>query len=188
MAINHRQATKALSPWYREPWPWLLMAGPATVVVAGFVTLSFAISSFDGLVVDDYYKQGLTVNKSLGRADAALAAGIQAQLQTLANGTMALDLRADSADFFPPAQLNLTLAHATRAGFDKKVAVIRVTAPTGGSATGSTRYLLREPLSALPPGRWHLQLRNADAWQLQGSAIITRDALPDTTLKAITGS
>ena len=26
-------------PWYREPWPWLLMLGPAVVVVAGFITL-----------------------------------------------------------------------------------------------------------------------------------------------------
>ena len=23
-------------PWYREPWPWILMAGPAIVVVAIF--------------------------------------------------------------------------------------------------------------------------------------------------------
>ncbi len=39
-------------PWYREPWPWLLMAGPAIVVVAGFLTLGFAIQSADGLVAD----------------------------------------------------------------------------------------------------------------------------------------
>ena len=22
-------------PWYKEPWPWILMAGPGIVVVAG---------------------------------------------------------------------------------------------------------------------------------------------------------
>ncbi|MEQ1516273.1 MAG: FixH family protein, partial [Usitatibacteraceae bacterium] len=37
-------------PWYRQRWPWLLMAGPAIVVVAGFVTLALAIQSSDGLV------------------------------------------------------------------------------------------------------------------------------------------
>ena len=25
-------------PWYKERWPWILMAGPAIVVVAGVTT------------------------------------------------------------------------------------------------------------------------------------------------------
>ena len=53
-----------LSPWYREPWPWLLMAGPAVVVVAGLFTAWLAVVHEDGLVADDYYKQGLGINKS----------------------------------------------------------------------------------------------------------------------------
>jgi hypothetical protein len=39
-------------PWYREPWPWLLMAGPAIVVVAGLFTAYLAVISFDGFAVD----------------------------------------------------------------------------------------------------------------------------------------
>ena len=31
-------------PWYRHPWPWILMAGPAVVVVAAFATLAIAIA------------------------------------------------------------------------------------------------------------------------------------------------
>ena len=58
---------KDIGPWYREPWPWLLMAGPAAVVVAGFATLWLAVSSNDGLVADDYYKQGLAINQTLQR-------------------------------------------------------------------------------------------------------------------------
>ena len=27
-----------MKPWYREPWPWLLMSGPAAVLVAGAAT------------------------------------------------------------------------------------------------------------------------------------------------------
>ena len=27
-------------PWYKEPWPWLLMSGPAIVVVAAFNLVS----------------------------------------------------------------------------------------------------------------------------------------------------
>lgn len=39
-------------PWYREPWPWILMAGPAVVVVAGIATMVIAIRTADPLVAD----------------------------------------------------------------------------------------------------------------------------------------
>jgi len=40
-------------PWYREPWPWVLIAIPlATVVACGF-TLWLAISHPDYLVLDE---------------------------------------------------------------------------------------------------------------------------------------
>jgi len=61
------------SPWYREPWPWLLMAGPAVVVVAGFVTLWLAFNSDDGLVADDYDKRGQAIHQTLSRDRAAAA-------------------------------------------------------------------------------------------------------------------
>lgn len=34
-------------PWYKEPWPWILMSGPAIVVVACFVTIYLAFSHYD---------------------------------------------------------------------------------------------------------------------------------------------
>ena len=36
--------------------------GPAAVIVAGVYTTILAFSSTDGLVADDYYKQGLMIN------------------------------------------------------------------------------------------------------------------------------
>ena len=39
-------------PWYREPWPWILMAGPAVVVVAGIATAVIAIRTADPMVAD----------------------------------------------------------------------------------------------------------------------------------------
>ncbi len=40
-------------PWYREPWPWIIIGLLGTVIVASFVTLWIAASNPDGLVVDD---------------------------------------------------------------------------------------------------------------------------------------
>ena len=39
-------------PWYRHPWPWILMAGPAVVVVAGALTAIIAFQGADPLVAD----------------------------------------------------------------------------------------------------------------------------------------
>ena len=62
-------------PWYRHRWPWLLMSGPAIVVVAGFYTAYLAVRTDDGVVADDYYKRGLEVNQELRRGQAAAALG-----------------------------------------------------------------------------------------------------------------
>jgi hypothetical protein len=40
-------------PWYRQFWPWFIIALPAAAVIAGFFTLWLAISNPDYLVVDD---------------------------------------------------------------------------------------------------------------------------------------
>ena len=39
-------------PWYKEPWPWVIIAIPASAVIMGFITLYLAISHPDHLVVE----------------------------------------------------------------------------------------------------------------------------------------
>lgn len=39
-------------PWYREPWPWVLIAIPAITVVACAITLYLALTHPDTVVVD----------------------------------------------------------------------------------------------------------------------------------------
>ncbi|HRJ64128.1 MAG TPA: FixH family protein, partial [Brevundimonas sp.] len=43
------------------------MSGPGLVVIAGVVTAWIAFSGADGLVADDYYKQGLGINRTIAR-------------------------------------------------------------------------------------------------------------------------
>ena len=40
-------------PWYREPWPWIIIGLLGSVVVASMITFWIAASNPDGLVVDD---------------------------------------------------------------------------------------------------------------------------------------
>ena len=51
-------------PWYREFYVWLVIFFPVLAIVAGFYTLKLAIESDDGLVEDDYYKQGIEINRT----------------------------------------------------------------------------------------------------------------------------
>ncbi len=53
--------------WYRQPLVWMIIAIPLSAVIAGFVTLWLAVTTDDGLVVDDYYRQGLAINQQLQR-------------------------------------------------------------------------------------------------------------------------
>lgn len=68
------------APWYRHRWPWILMAGPAVVIVAGFITAWLAIISYDGLVEDNYYKVGLAVNQQLKQKQLAADLNLGADL------------------------------------------------------------------------------------------------------------
>ena len=44
---------------------WLLIAGPAIVVVAGIATAWIALAAPDPVVASDYYKRGIEINKAL---------------------------------------------------------------------------------------------------------------------------
>lgn len=51
------------TPWYREPWMWLVFGLPATVVIAGIVTLIIAVSDPETIVKEPHQKLGFTVKK-----------------------------------------------------------------------------------------------------------------------------
>jgi hypothetical protein len=146
------------TPWYRQPLVWMLIMLPATVVVASFITLYLAIRSDDGLVEDDYYQRGKEINRVLDRDHAAQRYGLQAQITVdHAQRKVELRLHATATAFTaPPERLELKLLHATRAGLDQTVNLVRM--PDG-------RY--EGVLPALAQGHWYLQLA-ADDWRLNG--------------------
>ena len=63
--------TTQYKPWYKQRWPWLLMIGPAWVIVGGIIMTYLALGAPDALVVDDYYKRGKAINQDLSRDQAA---------------------------------------------------------------------------------------------------------------------
>ena len=58
--MQNPQAVKNQNqPWYKQFWPWFIIALPASVVVASFFTLWLAISNPDHLVLSDQEYQSL---------------------------------------------------------------------------------------------------------------------------------
>lgn len=147
--------------WYREPWPWILMAGPAAAVVAGAITIWIAFASADGLVADDYYKQGLAINRVLARDENARRAGIAARILIAGGqggGRAGIDVvlggRMDL-----PEELVVRFSHVSRAGNDREVRLQHVDA---------NRYTAMLP--PLPAGRWHVSVEDTQGqWRVTGS-------------------
>jgi len=138
------------TPWYREPWPWLLMAGPAAVLVAGAATIWIAVASADGLVAEDYYRQGLAINKVLAREEAALQRGISVEV-VFEPEKLQVVLKGEK-----PEALFAHLAHATRAGHDMRLRL----APAGAG-------VYEAALPPLPAGRWRIVIEDPrSTWRI----------------------
>lgn len=70
------------APWWRHGHVWMLIAGPVIVIIAGLVTAVIAIRSPDPIVAEDYYRQGLEINKTLAarqQQPGALTPALQAR-------------------------------------------------------------------------------------------------------------
>jgi hypothetical protein len=74
------QEEQNAKPWWQYGHVWLIIAGPAAVIVAGFATLAIAIKTPDPVVAEDYYKRGLNINQTLAaEKDMQLAPAMQAR-------------------------------------------------------------------------------------------------------------
>ncbi|GIX31163.1 MAG: hypothetical protein KatS3mg124_1635 [Porticoccaceae bacterium] len=139
--------------WYRQFWPWFLIALPASAVVAGLVTVAIAFRHADSLVDDDYYQAGLAINRTLARDRRAAELGLAARVALREAGRVEVVL----AGAVAPAALELHFVHPFDAGGDRVVQLIREADGVYRGAAGplaGPRYRLRlEPLGG---GPWRL--------------------------------
>lgn len=136
MAVT--MAERDSTPWYRQVWPWALMAGPLAVIAAGGVTVWLAASAPDAMVVDDYYKEGRAINLSLQRDQKALELGLGAEIQFPGSGGGQVKVIMSSAQAvaWPPA-IQLQLVHPVRADLDRMVELhISGAQPTSATFVG----------------------------------------------------
>ena len=128
--MNHSQAPNShdldVKPWYRQFWPWFLIALPGSVVIASLVTVFIAFQHADTLVVDSYYRKGLAINQVLEQDKLAASLGLTADVRVDAtSGELFVTLKGADA---PPGQLTLMLLHPTDEERDRTLAMISVSA------------------------------------------------------------
>lgn len=147
-------------PWYREPWPWLLAAGPLAVVVASLCSAWIAVVSDDGLVAEDYYKRGLLINQTLKHTPVSDDLKLGATIRVADNGEVRARVEGvPDSKSGAPAMLRLKLTHPTRSAHEL---VIRLVREAGGDYVGM--------LPEQTPGRWIVNLES-DAWRLPTTTI-----------------
>jgi hypothetical protein len=143
------------TPWYAQRWPWLLMLGPAIVLVAGAITGWLAYTRQDAMVVDDYYKRGKAINQDLRRDRAASA--LQLSLKARYDAGRGVLSGAISSFGKPlPAPFRINLAHSTLPEKDIKLDV---------QPDANGHFAVALPL--LERARWQVSVEGADgSWRM----------------------
>ena len=145
------------TPWYRQFWPWFVLALPATAVVAGMVTIYIAFNNADSLVNDSYYRDGLAINQQLAQDLAAERLNLSAKLVIdTVSGELLIEL---AGDFQAVVAIELLLLHP---GDEKRDSTIQLNHIT------DNRF--RADLEQLPQQRYYLRLQpvGSGEWRLNG--------------------
>ena len=153
-------------PWYKQFWPWFLISLPLSVVIAALFTINLALKTDDGLVSDDYYKEGLAVHKVADSSAKAVALGIAGQLRYDAD-TGAVNVTFDRPLPNGTATLSLDVTHPTLPHQDQSTQL---------TPSGETTYAGRlQPLGA---AHWKLKLYPADKiWRIEGRLTLPQSSV-----------
>ena len=155
-------------PWYRQPWPWFLIALPAVAVVASTATAVLAVRSNDG-VVADYYQRGLAINDELARSARAVELGLT--VDVAAAGLRAGDrvaLRIVARQPLPlDATVRLALMQSGRAGAE--IVLARTMRADDGLAANFVGVWREDVVGSADSAPWQWVVESAD-WRVDGDA------------------
>ena len=159
---NKNSQKTSIRPWFNEPMVWMIIAIPLSAVLVGSFMLTMSIKSYDGLVVDDYYKQGKEINRVLTRNENARRYNLTAIANMTKSRQLVVGLHHND-DFSLPKSIEFKFLHRTRAGKDQ---VHQLTRYADG--------LYRAPLPKGLDGIWKMQIETGD-WRIVGNATLPQD-------------
>ncbi len=144
------------TPWYKQFWPWFILSPLIMVVIASVWMTYIATTTHDGAIVDNYYKDGLSIVERTEQDEWAQARNLSGQLQMIGDRVQ-LRLTGDLQEW--PETLNLLFVFRTKASEDVEVRLERTSDGryTGqlNEAISGRRDLLLEPLGDTSHWRLH---------------------------------
>jgi len=153
---------KDITPWYKQFWPWFLIAIPLSSIIVGSQVMRLATDGTNSMVVDDYYKEGKSINARLDKIEKARELGITSTL-LIEDGN--IELRFLSGAPVSGEALKLDFFHVTQEAKDIAVLLTR-------DASGIYRSNEDFPVS----GKWRLRLTPVDeSWKIQSRVVLPQN-------------
>jgi hypothetical protein len=159
--MKTNQVSQQNRPWHSYPLVWMMIAIPFSAVIMGVVMIWLAVGTEDGLVVDDYYKQGLAINEDISRDKRAAELGLNANIE-FDNSTRIIHLKFDKGIIESyPEKLHLHIQHATREDSDILVVLDH----------GIGDQYIGHSSEKISDGIWYFELAEAD-WKLNARSYV----------------
>ncbi|WP_257293401.1 FixH family protein [Endozoicomonas sp. YOMI1] len=159
------------TPWYREPWAWYIVGILMVTFAWGSFQVYTAFTHQDSVVIDDYYKNGKTINQDMTRIENARILAVEGIL-TIDEliGEVRVKMQGNPAVW--PGQLKLSFLSPVFKDKDKAIMLTRsfgisaklaagANAASGAAQPGQNPIYVGQ-LEALVAGRYYLQLETLD--------------------------
>jgi len=153
--MNKQLTDTDIEPWYKQGWPWALIAIPALTIIAGIITIQIAFDSDDSLVKDNYYKEGLAINSNIERTELAQKLALVAKIE-IDLETKLIHVNLSSLEKLP-SQITLRFSHPTLESKDQNFVLESL---SGGDFVAE--------LTSLEESYWHVSIEDeSETWLLK---------------------
>ncbi|MGI9232682.1 MAG: FixH family protein [Woeseiaceae bacterium] len=154
-----REDTK---PWYRQFWPWFIIALPAAAVVGGLTTVWISLQTTDSLVVQSDDGMQIVAERRVMAERLAAELNLAAALDiNLESGAILATMRSGALESIPVA-LQLEFSHPAFANRDQQITLNSAPPDEAGNPVWSGHFV------SVPNGRWYVTLTSDDDWRLAG--------------------
>ena len=154
-----REDTK---PWYRQFWPWFIIALPAASVIGGLTTVWISLQTTDSLVVQSDDGMQIVAERRVNAEKLAAELGLAALIDIdLGSGAITAAMRSGKLEE-APAALQLEFSHPAFAHRDQRITLNRALSDASGNPIWSGHFV------TVPAGRWYVSLTSKDDWRLSG--------------------
>ena len=158
-------------PWYRQFWPWFIIALPAASVIGGLTTLWISLQNTDSLVLQSEDGVRNASDRHIAAERFASSAGLAA-LVDINRDTGAVSAVMRSGELTDvPATLEFELSHPAFAERDQAITLAKAMPDTAGNPVWVGHF------TSVPTGRFYAVLKSGETWRLtaewQGEASLT---------------